>query len=740
MPHADPSDVASALVRQCDDLHETVLQLLQSPSVGSLSVEQLRGIAKRVTRIAGNLDTAAGLAAQACGREAEAAVLMDEAAAAQQAAFHHRGDADHRQRQSREMEQMVGNVKAHLAQFPNDSEERWFVRDHVLPRMQGKQLRIKEAADTSQRMAEEMAERVERLMPEVQKCVIPGLVHSAEAMEEAYQEAKDREPGHLERVSDLFEEICGGPRRFWHKQHSSNTPEEKPLRQPHVEVTAAGPALSPALRQLQLEAKGLLLGSTGSGPLLQLAHQLQEDCKTDVTLSVPSIKGTARAMQKVLEDYSGDVGRLLDVARLALVCDNFAAICRLLESIKIAVSETRLVILRGKDRLQPDFPAATETSGYRDLVLNVGLPGHDHLCELQIQLRSLFELKSESHQHYGPARTLHLTDSYIIEYQGDWSADVQLKLESGAIRILRLECSPNLDVGVLCSALRASTCVVRKLYLAFIDLGPCVQTLQSLLEDPDALSFLRTLDLSNTRGTKAELVRSAICRRKMLEVMARDLALNCPFAKVLGSQGGEKLVRLDLMNAGLYGPVPEELCRLSSLEYLYLANNSIQKHADRLGTLRSLRLLTINHNRRMFDKIPESFRGLTALKSLRLHGIDFRGSVDALSEMGRLTKARLQGNKIDTIPSSLVRATSLTSLELHDNCLNCPLPAWLAQLTGLEVLTLDGREGKAAPTAKGQSPQDARSPAKGRSPKDGKSDARGSPAKGPLPDADTKSE
>eukprot|EP01062_Namystynia_karyoxenos_P003110 TRINITY_DN11094_c1_g1_i5.p1 TRINITY_DN11094_c1_g1~~TRINITY_DN11094_c1_g1_i5.p1 ORF type:complete len:1039 (+),score=369.76 TRINITY_DN11094_c1_g1_i5:240-3119(+) len=531
-------------------------------------------------------------------------------------------------------------------------------------------------------------------------------------MQEAYATAAAADPAGLRAVSELFAELV-----------SAGEPEQLAPRQ-EVPPDASGYVCAD-VRRLQLAATALVHGEgAAEGDFTQLARRLKDASGLDgeVVCYVPPVKMTARALQKALEDYDGDALRLIDVARLSLVCGSFAGVCGVLRALAAAAAEGEVRVIRGKDRLRKAFPAGVMTNGYRDLVLTLQLPGSTHLAELQVHLRALFDLKSEAHQHYGPARTLHLLDPFLVEFQGDWSESASVAVESGAIRKLHLDCAPGLDVSALCSSLAVSTCVVEHLSVAFADLsGEAAPTLQRLLQCGTCPS-LTDIDLSYARGVGAELVGAALRRRDMLRVTASGCPLACTLEELLGDEGGEALSRLDLMDCGLTGPIPPSIARLQSLRTLHLNSNRISGRFPReLCALAALEVLVLNDTA-LQGSLPPELEQMQALRTLNLRcgydGTVHRGSWPAaLSRLPNLERLLLDNNKFDDelprglgeltalrelrlsgccrsndvrIPDEWRGLTTLECLHLRRNRLKGRLPPWLSELPKLRELFLDG--------------------------------------------------
>lgn len=80
-----------------------------------------------------------------------------------------------------------------------------------------------------------------------------------------------------------------------------------------------------------------------------------------IRVVVGPLKARTRALAKIFEKYGGDVLRLLDIARLTVVCDTEEGVAWALRAFKAA----GLDFCRIKNRMHPSFRAVEETGGYR---------------------------------------------------------------------------------------------------------------------------------------------------------------------------------------------------------------------------------------------------------------------------------------------------------------------------------------------------------------------------------------
>jgi len=126
------------------------------------------------------------------------------------------------------------------------------------------------------------------------------------------------------------------------------------------------------------------------------------------------------------------------------------------------------------------------------------------------------------------------------------------------------------------------------------------------------------------------------------------------------------VVRIDLNNNHLEGPIPSELENLTNLQCLYIAGNQLTGIIPTaLSNLSNLTELGLNENQ-LTGTIPQELENLSNLKTLNLYENQLK----------------------ESIPSELGNLSALTYLDLHSNQLTGPIPPELGNLSGLIVLVL----------------------------------------------------
>jgi hypothetical protein len=112
----------------------------------------------------------------------------------------------------------------------------------------------------------------------------------------------------------------------------------------------------------------------------------------------PSLKGRARAMEKIEADYKGDASRLFDICRSTIEYGSIVDLYHGLEAIA-----HQLKIIRLKDRF-----ARPLENGYRDILMNVRMANR-HICEIQLHLKQIRAVKEDEHKRYEVTRSIEAT-------------------------------------------------------------------------------------------------------------------------------------------------------------------------------------------------------------------------------------------------------------------------------------------------------------------------------------------
>jgi len=109
------------------------------------------------------------------------------------------------------------------------------------------------------------------------------------------------------------------------------------------------------------------------------------------------MKDQGRAKDKADQEYDGDVSKLLDIVRATLVYKDCAGVLAALDAIQANKS---IQIARAKNKMDANGRGAL---GYGDVTLNLQI--NDHICELQLQVEAMAQIKPALHGSYDVFRT-----------------------------------------------------------------------------------------------------------------------------------------------------------------------------------------------------------------------------------------------------------------------------------------------------------------------------------------------
>ncbi|PHT26228.1 hypothetical protein CQW23_34159 [Capsicum baccatum] len=147
---------------------------------------------------------------------------------------------------------------------------------------------------------------------------------------------------------------------------------------------------------------------------------------------------------------------------------------------------------------------------------------------------------------------------------------------------------------------------------------------------------------------------------------------------------------VDLSMNQLFGPIPPELGKLTSLVHLNLSNNQISGSIPpQTGSLTKLETLSIFKNH-LNGSIPSELGKLKHLTDLELYANQLSGSIPiTLGDLTELKLLYLYSNQLSGhIPSELGNLKNLTDLLLSHNQFSGSIPITLGDLTELKLLYL----------------------------------------------------
>ncbi|KAL6659859.1 hypothetical protein ACP70R_002688 [Stipagrostis hirtigluma subsp. patula] len=203
------------------------------------------------------------------------------------------------------------------------------------------------------------------------------------------------------------------------------------------------------------------------------------------------------------------------------------------------------------------------------------------------------------------------------------------------------------------------------------------------------LLTLATLASCNTEGDILYLQRMAWRDpNNVLQSWDPTLVNPCTWFHVT-CNNDNSVIRVDLGNAGISGPLLPTLGGLKNLQYLELYGNSLNGTIPAtLGNLTNLISLDLWDNL-LTGAIPTSLGAISTLRFLRLYENNLTGSLPAsLGSLTNLQELEIQKNVLTgAIPSSLGNIKSLEILRLNSNMLTGMVPQEILSLVILGNLS-----------------------------------------------------
>ena len=234
---------------------------------------------------------------------------------------------------------------------------------------------------------------------------------------------------------------------------------------------------------------------------------------------------------------------------------------------------------------------------------------------------------------------------------------------------------------------------VRQIVQAWLDKHPGVT--------PDGWDSRELLEPSKDDGTRTFDDEGDVGVLRTWRAMCPALQDRWPEAARLEQWRGVtmddgRVVKLLLDDFGLTGAVPAEICRLSALRVLDLANNQLTSVPAEIGQLTSLTKLDLGRNQ--LTSVPAEIGQLTSLTVLYLRGNQLTSLPAEIWQLTSLTQLYLNDNKLTSVPAEIGQLTSLELLWLGYNKLTS-VPAEIGQLTSLTGLKLSGNRLTSLPVA-----------------------------------------
>mmetsp|Transcript_44125 Transcript_44125/g.86568 ORF Transcript_44125/g.86568 Transcript_44125/m.86568 type:complete len:388 (-) Transcript_44125:578-1741(-) len=151
------------------------------------------------------------------------------------------------------------------------------------------------------------------------------------------------------------------------------------------------------------------------------------------------------------------------------------------------------------------------------------------------------------------------------------------------------------------------------------------------------------------------------------------------------------VVKLDMDENSLTGPLPEELSRLTSLEVIALDSNSLSGSIPPIfSELTSLEIIDFDNNY-LTGTLPDLIYDLSRLEVLDLNHNSLTGTVsDALADLADLYFIQLHKNDFSgTVPGRIGELEELETLSFHENGFVGSVPPSVCDLGKLKRLTSD---------------------------------------------------
>ena len=155
---------------------------------------------------------------------------------------------------------------------------------------------------------------------------------------------------------------------------------------------------------------------------------------------------------------------------------------------------------------------------------------------------------------------------------------------------------------------------------------------------------------------------------------------------------------LNLSDLGLQ-VLPESICRLAHLRFLYANNNRLTQLPESIGQLAHLQELTLVGNQ--MKQLPMSIGQCTRLRKLYLDHNRLMRLPESIGRLARLQKLSLLGNRLTHLPRCVGHLARLESLRLSHNRL-AQLPKWVGQLAQLKRFYLSSNRLARLPESIGQ--------------------------------------
>ncbi|MFO7936660.1 MAG: leucine-rich repeat domain-containing protein [Kiritimatiellia bacterium] len=148
----------------------------------------------------------------------------------------------------------------------------------------------------------------------------------------------------------------------------------------------------------------------------------------------------------------------------------------------------------------------------------------------------------------------------------------------------------------------------------------------------------------------------------------------------------EQLVTLDISRTG-QKDIPVEVCSVTGLTQLYLADNKIETLSGRISSISSLEYLNLDRNQLV--SLPEEIGNCVKLRWLRLNDNRLTVLPESIQKLTQLQRIYLANNKFKSVPEALQHLPVLEDIDMSGNPVKV-FPDWLTELPEIRQLNFDG--------------------------------------------------
>ncbi|KAM6127507.1 LOW QUALITY PROTEIN: leucine-rich repeat and IQ domain-containing protein 4 [Phoenicopterus ruber ruber] len=143
------------------------------------------------------------------------------------------------------------------------------------------------------------------------------------------------------------------------------------------------------------------------------------------------------------------------------------------------------------------------------------------------------------------------------------------------------------------------------------------------------------------------------------------------------------------LEQNLISLIPEQVGFLANLVKLFLAFNNLSSIPPTLQHCQKLAVLDLSHN--LLHKLPPGLKNLTEMRVLRLSANILEKFPHQICCWPSLSHVYLRNTGLCTVPGSFTRLTSVSILDLSENCFD-EISKGICPMKNLEVLALDGNQ------------------------------------------------